>query len=330
MAKDLYIIGNGFDLHHKINSSYSDFREWMSGSNPEVLNKVEEIYGYCDREWWSDFENNLASLDVIKFGIRIAFENQPDLMSEHCDRTWNDAAIEVERQLDNIYFNLRECFHEWIKQLNHPMKSQMLRLKTQDAAFLNFNYTMTLENLYGINSHKILHIHGCIDNNEDFVLGHGKSIEELHKINSTKFLTFDSPTVSDNSKVKDATMHNHNMDAYDGLETHEQFATYAAIRGVASQRKPVNKIIETYLPFFETMNDVKQIHVYGLSFSDVDSPYLDYFALNFKHVHWEFNDYKGYTIDKIIKFCQNNALNDYSIIDFKDILDNRQLCIDFQ
>lgn len=30
MVKHLYIIGNGFDLHHGINSSYKDFQEWMS------------------------------------------------------------------------------------------------------------------------------------------------------------------------------------------------------------------------------------------------------------------------------------------------------------
>ena len=27
--KKLYIIGNGFDLHHKINSRYSNFQEWL-------------------------------------------------------------------------------------------------------------------------------------------------------------------------------------------------------------------------------------------------------------------------------------------------------------
>lgn len=65
MLKHLYIIGNGFDLHHGINSSYKNFHEWMNENNPDVIEKVDEIYGICDDEWWSDFENQLASLDVM-------------------------------------------------------------------------------------------------------------------------------------------------------------------------------------------------------------------------------------------------------------------------
>ena len=39
-------------------------------------------------------------------------------MSEHCDRTWNSAQIEVEQSLDSLYARLKEGFHEWILQLN--------------------------------------------------------------------------------------------------------------------------------------------------------------------------------------------------------------------
>lgn len=86
MAKHLYIIGNGFDLHHKINSSYKNFQQWMYENNPDIIEKVDEIYGICDDEWWSDFENQLASLDAIRYSSVIASENRPDLTSDHCDR----------------------------------------------------------------------------------------------------------------------------------------------------------------------------------------------------------------------------------------------------
>lgn len=29
MVKSLYILGNGFDIHHGINSKYSDYHEWL-------------------------------------------------------------------------------------------------------------------------------------------------------------------------------------------------------------------------------------------------------------------------------------------------------------
>ena len=54
-----------------------------------------------------------------------------------------------------------------ILSLNPPLESRKIDLITQDSVFINFNYTKTLENLYGINSHNILHIHGCVDEDED-------------------------------------------------------------------------------------------------------------------------------------------------------------------
>lgn len=39
MTKHLYIIGNGFDLHHGINSSYKNFQEWMYENHPDVIEK---------------------------------------------------------------------------------------------------------------------------------------------------------------------------------------------------------------------------------------------------------------------------------------------------
>ena len=184
MIKDLYIIGNGFDLHHGIDSSYSDFYEWMNKNYPDIINKVDNVYGNCDSHWWSDFENQLASLDAIRYGDAVAFMNQPDLSDEHCDRMWGDAEIAVQNELENLYSDLRFCFHKWIHQLKRPQDSQKIKLSITNAVFLSFNYTKTLEHLYGITSNRILHIHGCIDDNEDFILGHGKTYEELESLNT--------------------------------------------------------------------------------------------------------------------------------------------------
>ena len=57
-----------------MNSSYKNFRAWLCEKYPCVIGKEEELYGYCNEEWWSDFEYKLALYR------RIAFENQPDLV----------------------------------------------------------------------------------------------------------------------------------------------------------------------------------------------------------------------------------------------------------
>lgn len=292
MGNHLYLIGNGFDLHHKINSSYGNFRVWMSDTHPDELNHVEEVYGGCDEDWWSDFENQLASLDAIRFGEEIALENPPDLLSEHCDRTWNDAEIEVEQQLEYLYSDLKACFHDWIKQLNKPLAEKMVRIKTQDSIFINFNYTKTLEDLYGINPGNVLHIHGCIDSDENFIIGHGKSDEELRYMN-----TVNLPDPPDNLSSEEYAQFYDEV-ANCGQEFHEQLATEAAINGVASQRKPVAELIKKHTPFFEAIKNVIYIHVYGLSMSDVDMPYLEYFASKYNSLPWELNTSTGATLSR--------------------------------
>ena len=47
MERHLYIIGNGFDLHHGINSSYRNFRDWLYENEPTVIQDIEEAYGCC-------------------------------------------------------------------------------------------------------------------------------------------------------------------------------------------------------------------------------------------------------------------------------------------
>ena len=42
--KNLFIIGNGFDIHHSINSSYSDYREWLKGYDFDLYNKLCRLY----------------------------------------------------------------------------------------------------------------------------------------------------------------------------------------------------------------------------------------------------------------------------------------------
>lgn len=322
MINHLYIIGNGFDLHHGINSKYSDFRVWLTETNCELLCRLDNIYGDCDQEWWADFENQIASLDAIQFGEYIAFENQPELMSEHCDRTWNDAKIEVERQLDSVFNELRDSFRDWILQLNPPLSYKKINLEHSNSLFINFNYTDTLETLYGIHPRKILHIHGYIGNDDEFVLGHGKSYNDLHQLNSIHI-----PEPPKDLSSEDLSEYYENVSC--GQELHEQLAIDAAINAIATQQKPVLKIIEKYSKFLDSIKGVSEIHVYGLSLSEVDKPYLLYFTEKFKDVLWEFSDFNNYNRNKIESFCKEIGISMFSLIDLNSILDTRQLTIPF-
>lgn len=196
-------------------------------------------------------------------------------------------------------------------------------MDTQESLFINFNYTLTLEDLYNINHQNILHIHGCVDYDEEFILGHGKSFEELQQLNSIELPKPPEDITSDE-------LAQFYEDTAVGQELHEQLALDAAISGVAAQRKPVDRLLNEFSNFIETMTDIKNIHIYGLSLSDVDMPYIQYLASNYKMAKWEFSDFHNQNIKKIKSFCDNNEITDYSIIELEDIMQVRQLRIPFE
>jgi hypothetical protein len=78
-AKHLYIIGNGFDLHHHIPSSYNDFKEWLEDNDIDTLYKVENILETDEPKWWNEFETNLGKPFAVKLYAPADTENIPIL-----------------------------------------------------------------------------------------------------------------------------------------------------------------------------------------------------------------------------------------------------------
>lgn len=310
VPRHLYIIGNGFDQHHDIESSYISFRLWMGIVYSRVLSDFEDAYGYENEDWWSNFENNLASFEVISYAHDIAYDNEPDLTSDHCDAMWDNAQVFVEETLKELFNNLRGCFHEWILQLKEPNEAKRINLQVEDSVFFTFNYTKTLEDMYKVDYSEVLHIHGCV--NDDFVFGHGESEEELRA-------DLEKPQ----EELKGLTEEEYNdwrNDNDDGPPLHEQLAINAAYAGVASQKKPVEDIMRRHEEFFNSLLSVNDVHVYGISFSKVDAPYLHRIAGMARRASWEFNDYKGKNIDDIEDFVRNERIADYRIFDLNNNL----------
>ena len=61
----LYIIGNGFDLHHGVMSSYKSFAMWLQRKNRALYEKLNDV---CRVEsLWRDFEGSLPYVDRAYF-----------------------------------------------------------------------------------------------------------------------------------------------------------------------------------------------------------------------------------------------------------------------
>ena len=66
MPDSLYIIGNGFDLHHGLRTSYANLRDDYVKKISVLWNDLLDIYGDApknDNLWWRDFENMLGRVD---------------------------------------------------------------------------------------------------------------------------------------------------------------------------------------------------------------------------------------------------------------------------
>ena len=186
--KNLYIIGNGFDKHHEIPSGYWDFHEWLIEKDPELVEQIDDLYGYSD-DLWGNFEVELGNLDIPSVASEIYSENPADEMSEHFERTYHAGAIVAGDTVGEIYNKIREMFPEWVKSLPAADTCKKIKIDKEDSFFITFNYTDTLLDVYGIPLYDILFIHGRASDSATrfLVLGHGKSREEIQREAEAKF-----------------------------------------------------------------------------------------------------------------------------------------------
>lgn len=120
MENTLYIIGNGFDLHHGLNTSYLDFRNYCASSLPSLWRFLSEIYGDMINNdmWWSDFENMLGCVNYDNLALS------------------NNGFAMGEQKVHNLFKGiLPPLFGKWIKQIGgNPQKDKDLNIDA-DALF---------------------------------------------------------------------------------------------------------------------------------------------------------------------------------------------------
>lgn len=316
--KHLYVIGNGFDIHHGRNTDYQDFYKWLQENEEgDVLTVIDETFGYCDSSWWKHFEQNLASANTLEIAMEETSEHYPDFGSDDFrDADWYEAEIAVEQRLDEAYSLIRETFHRWINQLEGGNPDMMVDMELEDSTFLTFNYSDTLESLYKIPSERILYIHGKANTEDELVLGHGVTLQDLGK-------EVESPAPSF------AIGNEEDEDYYEeGDDYVTQRAKDAAVSGVYKQRKQVETIIQKNEKWFGNLGEVTCLHFYGHSFGDVDLPYFRKIlsSVNKGKVEIEINDYCGYNKEIIDSFMNSEGFTEgqgehcYHVMELTDIL----------
>lgn len=264
----LFIIGNGFDLAHGIPTRYSDFRKFIVKKYPNAvtyksdiitLEDFEDIYvdelsaelllntmdKVCGSDW-NDFESALAHINFTdKFPRAVHKENE----TEEED---NVLMTKYLLYMDNLTNGFIKCtqlwqdfFRLWIKKVEQDIESGEYKAKQtlkhlvseQDAKFFSFNYTKTLQVLYGIK--KVIHIHNR--SGQHLIFGHGEK-NRMYDANDAKELLIGSSSL-------------------DNL--------------LMSFEKDTRSPLRKYNKFFRKLDsNIDRVYSYGFSYAKVDGIYM--------------------------------------------------------
>lgn len=249
---NLYIIGNGFDIHHGIESRYSDFKKYLETNDIESFDCITEYMSTIE-ENWSNFEEALAEVD-----FDLIQDSCASFLVSYGAEDWSDSNHhDYEHELDTIVTNLRDSFKDWVQNLNVTICPELYLNLDVNSHYLNFNYTPTLTKLYNISPTNILHIHGTKDSP---VYGHGTEPKESYlaargEIKSKDDLCLREDDENDDPRVLGGS----------GIIKDYFSKTY----------KPCKEIISSHISFFEKLKYISRICVLGHSLSEIDKPYFE-------------------------------------------------------
>lgn len=161
----LYIIGNGFDLAHNLETGYCNYRKYIK-ENLKRNYKWEIILDYYPEEYefWSDIEYNVCVINKEHY-----------LLSKKLYRFGF---------LDDLFRQIHNSFERFI--LNRQLRISSLTPLFEfdnNSYFISFNYTSVLEDVYKIDSERIIYVHNDISgpaldilyniqNHEPCIIGH--------------------------------------------------------------------------------------------------------------------------------------------------------------
>lgn len=281
-----FIIGNGFDLAHDLPTSYSDFHSYIFerfpnlnthymyvpatviGHHGETVVSEEDtasllcylLNDVCGDDW-KDFENALGKIDLFE-----CFNDLERVYDRDGDRNlWHEAYNNEDRTTDLSCAipMIKVFFSDWIKSIqpaNKKIKGFSEIIDSENDLFITFNYTHTLEELYGCK--KVVHMHGEVG--KEIIIGH----------NGTKDYTEENPSTP-------IGCYNSLQGIYDGL------------------RKNTDEVIRRHYDEIKSIADCEKIYSYGFSYSNVDIPYIKMICESIKssNVSWLFNAYDCNRID---------------------------------
>ena len=254
--KRLFIIGNGFDLAHKIPTRYLDYRAFLKSSpeNEDFCMRMESTYGLGKSTdyWWRDFETNLGEGDAFETDFETMAECAIDEMVTDDGEEMYDVEDTLRYHFEPYYIfmnQLNKTVLQWVESIDiNSIKPIFKRINEKDSYFFTFNYTGVLEKVYKIPANKICHIHGSVAE-KSVIMGHGNL----------------------------AAIEKYQNEAYEKEERLDKNGAEIS-RGIykfyMNSFKDTKKIVEINESIINHYMGVAELHIFGHSLGNVDMPYF--------------------------------------------------------
>lgn len=292
----LIIIGNGFDLHHRLKTSFKDYLKYLKQHNPDALASIRhskyfigngvDVFNAKD-PFWTDVEGNLlfAYKDMLDDSVEYLDWNEEN------DARWHRAEFDSEMKVKEIDSSFAtDSLANWIRCID-ILKAKRIVAFEQSDEFVSFNYTETLEKVYGISPERILHIHGCIIDPESLQFGNPNQ----------------TPTLVRKEAEKAYGDHE-----YYGMSIEPAANNYVALADSFS------KDIDSNIPKLEEFiagKVIDEVVIMGHSYSGVDKPYYEKLLTpRFKKAKWTIYCYADKDFDDAQKYISDNELNGVIVV----------------
>lgn len=240
----LYVIGNGFDIHHMIDSKYVDFKKWVQKNKDAHLVGMMDTFFSNECDFWADIENALGDYREDEITDYCEPINSDDFKYDHPGQWQAGLEDSIPTIFGDVMDSFRDAFDEWVRSIDISGIDADLPLPLV-SKYLTFNYTETLEKYYHVPEKNVLHIHGSrVVKDDEFVIGHNyyRDVNEPYG-NDEKFLPYQN--------------------------------AYSEVIGIMNEWvKDPESIMIQHKSFFVSLNKCKAVCVMGLSYNDIDMPYL--------------------------------------------------------
>lgn len=301
MIKRLFILGNGFDLSHKLKTCYDDFEKCVSNWDQELHSKISFMMKEHnklirineDKLKWSDFERSFHEIIQGDWGQNVIEESIQEYLSNpgdpnFSDSDWGALVYELEQKLVPLS-EVKMLFTEWILSSIEPtIKHHSPKyVFNKEDMFFSFNYTSTLEIVYKIEESNIYHVHGDYQN---AIVGHNATF--------------------DDNFSKEYDPENDNIMLIDAM------SSISTLHGNLSKKvdKQINRLKKS--TFFSNLKGVNKIYVLGHGYGEYDYSYYELLAKTVNNqCIWNFYYYSTEDLIHLKKLLKKLPNIKYQIFD---------------